>query len=253
MAVLTRKSKVCLYLIITIEFKVQIILSLYDLNNLLFIVALECQLETEHEERTLLLREKHELERRLSSMEDQDRVDRQAEEAVNQKLRRDLRKYKALLKDAQAQLDRLKADTPGKTLIRQLRNQLEDAESARTLAMKARQTAEADLAEVQAMYEESNRARNEAEDRATAAQRDRGELQAQIEENEEELAELMKKYSATVKQLNTEQIAASEYEFKLSELEAERNSLKEQITELQHRLENVENLADPSAAMMSKR
>uniref|UniRef100_A0A1I8PN63 Myosin tail domain-containing protein n=1 Tax=Stomoxys calcitrans TaxID=35570 RepID=A0A1I8PN63_STOCA len=217
------------------------------------IKALECQLETEHEERTLLLREKHELERRLSSMEDQDRVDRQAEEAINQKLRRDLRKYKALLKDAHAQLERLKADTPGKTLIRQLRNQLEDAEAARSIAMKARQTAEADLTELQAMYEESNRARNEAEDRATAAQRDRGELQAQIEENEEEMAELMKKYSATVKQLNTEQIAASEYEFKLSELEAERNSLKELVTELQHRLENVENLADPSAAMMSKR
>ncbi|XP_037808435.1 unconventional myosin-XVIIIa isoform X2 [Lucilia sericata] len=217
------------------------------------IKALECQLETEHEERTLLLREKHELERRLSSMEDQDRVDRQAEEAANQKIRRDLRKYKALLKDAHAQLERLKADTPGKTLIRQLRNQLEDAESARTLAMKARQTAEADLAEVQSMYEESNRARNEAEDRANAAQRDRTELQAQIEENEEELAELMKKYSAAVKQLNTEQIAASEYEFKLSELEAERNNLKEQITELQHRLENIENLTDPSAAMMSKR
>ncbi|KAM7364507.1 myosin heavy chain-like isoform 3-T7 [Cochliomyia hominivorax] len=217
------------------------------------IKALECQLETEHEERTLLLREKHELERRLSSMEDQDRVDRQADEAANQKMRRDLRKYKALLKDAHAQLERLKADTPGKTLIRQLRNQLEDAESARTLAMKARQTTEAELAEVQTMYEESNRARNEAEDRANAAQRDRTELQAQIEENEEELAELMKKYSAAVKQLNAEQIAASEYEFKLSELEAERNNLKEQISELQHRLENVENFTDPSAAMLSKR
>ncbi|XP_030572023.1 unconventional myosin-XVIIIa isoform X9 [Drosophila novamexicana] len=217
------------------------------------IKALECQLETEHEERTLLLREKHELERRLSSMEDRDRVDRDAEEALNQKLRRDLRKYKALLKDAQTQLERLKADTPGKTLIRQLRNQLEDAESARTLAMKARQTAEAELAEVQAMFEESHRARNDAEERANAAHRDRAELQAQIEENEEELGELMKKYSATVKQLNAEQVNVSETEFKLTELEAERNNLKEQVAELQHRLDNVENLGDPSIAVMSKR
>ncbi|XP_030078761.1 unconventional myosin-XVIIIa isoform X5 [Drosophila hydei] len=217
------------------------------------IKALECQLETEHEERTLLLREKHELERRLSSMEDRDRVDRDAEEALNQKLRRDLRKYKALLKDAQTQLERQKADTPGKTLIRQLRNQLEDAESARTLAMKARQTAEAELAEVQAMFEESHRARNDAEERANAAHRDRAELQAQIEENEEELGELMKKYSATVKQLNAEQVNVSESEFKLTELEAERNNLKEQVAELQHRLDNVENLGDPSIAVMSKR
>ncbi|XP_067640529.1 unconventional myosin-XVIIIa isoform X6 [Eurosta solidaginis] len=217
------------------------------------IKALECQLETEHEERTLLLREKHELERRLSSMEDQDRMDRQAEEAATQKLKRDLRKYKALLKDAQAQLERSKAETPGKALIRQLRNQLEDAESARTLAMKARQAAEAELAELQAMFEESQKGRNDAEERANSAHRDRAELQAQIEENEEELAELMKKYSAAVKQLNTEQIAASEYEFKLSELEAERNNLKEQVSELQQRLENVEHMADPSTAMLSKR
>ncbi|XP_054081691.1 unconventional myosin-XVIIIa isoform X4 [Zeugodacus cucurbitae] len=222
-------------------------------NSYKKIKALECQLETEHEERTLLLREKHELERRLSSMEDQDRMDRQAEEAATQKLKRDLRKYKALLKDAQAQLERSKAETPGKALIRQLRNQLEDAESARTLVMKARQAAEAELAEVQAMFEESQKGRNDAEDRANSAHRDRAELQAQIEENEEELAELMKKYSAAVKQLNTEQIAASEYEFKLSELEAERNNLKEQVSELQQRLENVESMADPSTAMLSKR
>ncbi|XP_030375800.1 unconventional myosin-XVIIIa isoform X2 [Scaptodrosophila lebanonensis] len=222
-------------------------------NSYKKIRALEEEREREHEERTMLLREKHELERRLSSMEDRDRVERDAEEALNQKLRRDLRKYKALLKDAQTQLQRLKADTPGKTLIRQLRNQLEDAESARQLQLKARQTAEAELAEVQAMFDESHRARNDAEERANAAQRDRAELQAQIEENEEELGELMKKYSATVKQLNTEQINVSEYEFKLTEIEAERNNLKEQVAELQHRLDNVESMGDPSMAMMSKR
>lgn len=222
-------------------------------NNLLPFTALECQLETEHEERTLLLREKHELERRLHNSEDQDRADRQAEEAINQKLKRDLRKYKALLKDAQAQLDRHKADSPGKALIRQLRNQLEDAEAARTIAVKARQTAESELTEVQTMLDESQRARHDAEEKATISTRDKSELQAQIEENEEELAELMKKYSATVKQLNNEQMASSEYEFRIADIEAERNTLKEQLAELQTRLENVENMSDPSAAVQSKR
>lgn len=214
---------------------------------------LECHLETEHEERTLLVREKHELERRLSMIEEQYRSDHAAEESVIQKLKRDLRKYKALLRDSQNQLERLKVDTPGKGLIRQLRNQLEDAEATRISALKSKQTAEAELSDMQAMYEEAVRARNDAEDRATSALRDRSELQAQIEENEEEMAELMKKYSASVKQLNTEHIAASEYELKLSELEAERNSLKEQIAELQTRLENVESMADPVTNAHSKR
>lgn len=217
------------------------------------IKSLECQLESEHEERTLLVREKHELERRLTALEEQDRVDRATEEIAVQKLKKDLRKYKALLRDAQAQLDRLKADSPGKALIRQLRNQLEDAEAARTLAIKSRQSIETELADVQQMYEESQKARNDAEDRAIAAARDKQELQAHIEENEEEMAELMKKYSAAVKQLNTEHIAASEYELKLSELESEKNSLKEQIAELQARLENAEHMSDPSMNAHSKR
>lgn len=217
------------------------------------IKALECQLETEHEERTLLLREKHELERRLKSVEEQDRVDRAAEDAINQKLKRDLRKYKALLKDAQVQLERVKADSPGKVLIRQLRNQLEDAEAARSIAIKARQSAETELTDVQILLDEAIRTRNEAESKAQHAQRERSELQIQFEENEEEMAELIKKYSAVVKQLNTEQSRISENEIRISELEAERNSLKEQVEELHMRLENVENISDASASIQTKR
>lgn len=217
------------------------------------IKALECQLETEHEERTLLLREKHELERRLQSVEEQDRVDRAAEDALNQKLKRDLRKYKALLKDAQAQLERVKADSPGKVLIRQLRNQLEDAEAARTIAIKARQSAETELTDVQILLDEAIRTRNEAESKAQQSQRERSELQIQFEENEEEMAELMKKYTAVVKHLNNEQTVISENEIRISELEAERNSLKEQVEELNMRLENVETISDASASVQTKR
>lgn len=222
-------------------------------NSYKKIKALECQLESEHEERTLLLREKHELERRLNSLEDQDRADRAAEEAANQKLKRDLRKYKALLRDAQSQLERAKGDSAGKAIIRQLRNQLEDAESARTIAQKARQAADNELTECQSLLEEAQRGRSEAEDRATAAQRDRTELQAQLDENEEELSELMKKYSATVKQLNAEQAAITEYELRITELESEKSSLKEQIAEIHTRLENIETMGDSSAHMQNKR
>lgn len=222
-------------------------------NSYKKIKALECQLESEHEERTLLLREKHELERRLNSLEDQDRADRAAEEAANQKLKRDLRKYKALLRDAQSQLERAKGDSAGKAIIRQLRNQLEDAESARTIAQKARQAADNELTECQSLLEEAQRGRSEAEDRATAAQRDLTELQAQLDENEEELSELMKKYSATVKQLNAEQAAITEYELRITELESEKSSLKEQIAEIHTRLENIETMGDSSAHMQNKR
>ncbi|CRL01848.1 CLUMA_CG015407, isoform A [Clunio marinus] len=215
--------------------------------------ALECQLEQEHEERTLLVREKHELERRLNMLEDQDRAERAAEEAATQKLKKDLRKCKALLRDAQTQLERSKADGTGKAIIRQLRNQLEDAESARTVAIKARQTAESELSDLQTSLDEIQRAKYEADEKATAAQRDRAELQAQIDENDEEMSELMKKYSATVKQLTAEQSTITEYEIKISELESEKNSLKEQISELTSRLENFESIGDSSSNLHNKR
>ncbi|KAJ6636272.1 Unconventional myosin-XVIIIa [Pseudolycoriella hygida] len=217
------------------------------------IKALECQLENEHEERTLLLREKHELERRLQTMEQQDHSDRMAEEAANLKLKRDLRKYKALFKDAQIQIDRMKGDVPSKNLIRQLRNQLEDAEAARTLAIKSKQLAESELADVQSMLEDVTRARHESDEKAAHAAREVGELRTQLEENEEELSELIKKYSTTVKQLNSEQLKHSEYETTISELEAEKASLKEHINELNERLENVEVLNDSSTNIQTKR
>uniref|UniRef100_A0A182KDV5 Myosin tail domain-containing protein n=1 Tax=Anopheles christyi TaxID=43041 RepID=A0A182KDV5_9DIPT len=217
------------------------------------IKSLECQLEQEHEERTQLLRDKHELERKLASLEDQDRAERAAEEAMVQRLKRDARKYRALLRDAQSQLDRAKGDSASKALVRQLRNQLEDAESARVAALKARQVLEGELQDAQMLFEETQRARNEAEDKATMAQRDRAELQAQIDENEEEMAELMKKYSATVKQLSSEQSLIAEYELRVSELEGEKKSLKEQVVELATRLESVETIGEPSNSMAFKR
>uniref|UniRef100_A0A182N297 Myosin tail domain-containing protein n=1 Tax=Anopheles dirus TaxID=7168 RepID=A0A182N297_9DIPT len=217
------------------------------------IKSLECQLEQEHEERTQLLRDKHELERKLASLEDQDRAERAAEEAMVQRLKRDARKYRALLRDAQSQLDRAKGDSASKALVRQLRNQLEDAESARVGALKARQVLEGELQDAQMLFEETQRARNEAEDKATMAQRDRAELQAQIDENEEELAELMKKYSATVKQLSSEQTLIAEFELRVSELEGEKKSLKEQVVELATRLESVETIGEPSNSMAFKR
>lgn len=76
-------------------------------------LALEAQLESEHEERTLLLREKHELERRLVASLDTDRSDKAYDEALMQRLKRDLKRTKALLRDTQAQLERLKTENPG--------------------------------------------------------------------------------------------------------------------------------------------
>ena len=106
------------------------------------------------------------------------------------RLKRDLKRTKALLRDAQTMLERSKGDSTGKAALRQLKNQLEDAECARAVAVKAKQALEQELNETQASLEEALRQRSEAEDRANVANRERAELLSQLEENEEELAEV---------------------------------------------------------------
>ncbi|KAK7864785.1 hypothetical protein R5R35_012278 [Gryllus longicercus] len=215
--------------------------------------ALEAQLESEHEERTQLVRERHELERRLAVLEEQNRNARVTDEDTLHRLRRDLRRTKALLRDAQTMLERARGESPGKVVIRQLRNQLEDTEVARAAAVKARQAAELELAETQAQLEEVQRARQDAEERASAVARERSELQSQLEENEEELAEVLKKYRAAVQQLSVDQMALQEQAGRVAELESERASLKEQLAEMGSRLENMETLGDPSSSLAQKR
>ncbi|XP_077261003.1 unconventional myosin-XVIIIb isoform X3 [Temnothorax americanus] len=215
--------------------------------------ALESQLENEHEERTILLREKHELERRLVALEEQDRADRAAEAETMQRLKRDLKRTKALLRDAQTMLERSKGDSTGKAALRQLKNQLEDAECARAVAIKAKQALEQELNETQASLEEAMRHRSEAEERANAANRERSELLSQLEENEEELAEVLKKYRAAVQQVSAEQGQLQEAQVQIAALEAEKSSLKDQLAELTQRLESVEQLGDPTANSLATR
>lgn len=64
-------------------------------------------------------------------------------------------------------------------------------ECARAAAVKARQSAEMELGEVQAQLDESQRLKAEAEERAAAAIRERSDIRTQLEENEEELAEVV--------------------------------------------------------------
>jgi myosin-18 len=57
--------------------------------------ALEAQLENEHEEWTLLLREKHELKKWLAAAAEAERNDRAGDEALLQRLKRDLKRTKS--------------------------------------------------------------------------------------------------------------------------------------------------------------
>nr|XP_020015391.1 unconventional myosin-XVIIIa isoform X7 [Castor canadensis] len=81
---------------------------------------MEVQLEEEYEDKQKALREKRELESKLATLSDQvNQRDLESEK----RLRKDLKRTKALLADAQIMLDHLKNNAPSKREIAQLKNQ----------------------------------------------------------------------------------------------------------------------------------
>ena len=92
--------------------------------------VLEQQLEQEHEERMGFVREKHDLESKIMNL--QDMLDRSGDEDLVLKLRRDLKRTKALLKDAHLFMEKNQQDGTNKVIMRQLKNQVNNTNSPQT-------------------------------------------------------------------------------------------------------------------------
>jgi len=199
---------------------------------------LEQQLEQEHEERIMFLRERHDLEQKIGTL--QDMLERSGDEEQVAKLKRDLKKTKALLRDAQLLVEKNQNDGTNKVILRQLKNQLEDAEFARSAAMKARQNSELELADTHLQLEDVSRSKQELEDRHLRISREKAELASQLNENEEELQEVMRKYKASVAAVSTDQITIQDQQTTIQELEDERNKLRDSVAELGSKLGNLE-------------
>merc|ERR1739844_675847 len=168
------------------------------------IKVLEQQLESEHEERINFMREKHELETKIINL--QELANRSADEEQVAKLKKDLKRTKALLKDAQLMIEKSRNESSNKVVLRQLKNQLEDTEFARMAAVKAKQNVELEVADLQQQLDDVMRNKNDLEDRMLKTSREKADLSSQLEDNEEEMSEVMKKYKASVSQLSVDQI-----------------------------------------------
>merc|ERR1719226_354648 len=198
--------------------------------------VLEQQLESEHEERINFMREKHELETKIINL--QELANRSADEEQVAKLKKDLKRTKALLKDAQLMIEKSRNESSNKVVLRQLKNQLEDTEFARMAAVKAKQNVE--VADLQQQLDDVMRNKSDVEDKMLRVNREKADLSSQLEDNEEEMAEVMKKYKASVSQLSVDQITIQQQASQVSDLEEERNKLKEQMAELLQKIESLE-------------
>ncbi|XP_039174965.1 unconventional myosin-XVIIIa isoform X3 [Crotalus tigris] len=198
---------------------------------------LELQLEEAYEEKQKVLREKRELESKLVAASDQ--VSQRDFEA-EKRLRKDLKRTKALLADAQVMLDHLKNNAPSKREIAQLKNQLEESEFTCSAAVKARKSMEVEIEDLHLQIEDFSKAKGALEEQLSRLQREKNEVQSRLEEDQEDMNELMKKHKAAVAQASRDLGQINDLQSQLEDTQKEKQELQEKLQALQSQVEFLE-------------
>ncbi|KAM9318462.1 unconventional myosin-XVIIIa isoform 2-T3 [Pholidichthys leucotaenia] len=195
---------------------------------------MEVQLEEEHEEKHKVLKEKRELESKLLSAQDQV-IGGDIE--TEKRLRKDLKRTKALLADAQIMLDHIKNNAPSKREIAQLKNQLEESEFTCASAVKARKSMEVEIEDLHVQMEDISKAKQALEEQLSRLQRERNDLQSRMEEDQEDLNELMKKHKVAMAQSAQNLAQISDLQAQLEDTLKEKQDIQEKMQALQSQLE----------------
>ncbi|XP_070761282.1 unconventional myosin-XVIIIa-like [Enoplosus armatus] len=195
---------------------------------------IEVQLEEEYDEKQKVLKEKRELESKLLSA--QDKV-RSGDIETEKRLRKDLKRTKALLADAQIMLDHIKNNAPSKREIAQLKNQLEESEFTCAAAVKARKSMEVEIEDLHVQMEDISKTKQALEEQLSRLQREKNDLQSRMEEDQEDLNELMKKHKAAVAQSAQNLAQISDLQAQLEEALKEKQEVQEKMQALQSQVE----------------
>uniref|UniRef100_A0A2K6T9P0 Myosin XVIIIA n=1 Tax=Saimiri boliviensis boliviensis TaxID=39432 RepID=A0A2K6T9P0_SAIBB len=198
---------------------------------------MEVQLEEEYEDKQKVLREKRELEGKLATLSDQ--VNRRDVES-EKRLRKDLKRTKALLADAQLMLDHLKNSAPSKREIAQLKNQLEESEFTCAAAVKARKAMEVEIEDLHLQIDDIAKAKTALEEQLSRLQREKNEIQNRLEEDQEDMNDLMKKHKAAVAQASRDLAQINDLQAQLEEANKEKQELQEKLQALQSQVEFLE-------------
>ncbi|XP_042286938.1 unconventional myosin-XVIIIa-like isoform X3 [Thunnus maccoyii] len=195
---------------------------------------MEVQLEEEYEDKQKVLRERRELESKLLNAQDQVS---QRDVETEKRLKKDLKRTKVLLADAQIMLDHLKSNAPSKREIAQLKNQLEESEFTCAAAVKARKSMEIEIEDLHIQMEDVVKTKISLEEHVSRLQREKNDLQSRMEEDQEDMNELMKKHKAAVAQSARDLSQISDLQAQLEEATKEKQEIQEKVHSLQNQLE----------------
>ncbi|NWQ93669.1 MY18B protein, partial [Burhinus bistriatus] len=193
---------------------------------------LEMQLEQEYEEKQMVLHEKQDLEGLIGTLCEQIG---HRDFDVEKRLRRDLRRTRALLADVQLLL--AAPGEPGTSAqeLERLRKQLEESEAKCAEAQRSQQMAALELENLQTELETLNRNKTLVDEQLFQLQHERADLLKRIDEDQEDLNELMAKHKALIAQSATDIAQIRELQTQVEDVKKEKQNLQEKLQAAQAR------------------
>ncbi|NWT10267.1 MY18B protein, partial [Vireo altiloquus] len=198
---------------------------------------LEMQLEQEHEQKQMVLHEKQDLEGLIGTLCEQIG---HRDFDVEKRLRRDLRRTRALLADVQLLLAAPAEPGAGGQELEQLRKQLEESEAKCAEAQRSQQTAALELENLHTELETLSRSKTLVDEQLFQLQHERADLLKRIDEDQEDLNELMEKHKALIAQSATDIAQIRELQTQVEDVKKEKQSLQEKLQAAQARAAELE-------------
>ncbi|TMS38373.1 hypothetical protein L596_005113 [Steinernema carpocapsae] len=155
------------------------------------------------------------------------------------------RKTMILLRDAQSMLQHEREIAPKKTLIRQLQQQIEDAELNAINAAKGRHLLESDLYEARTQLDELKRLKASLEGKLKVALKEKTAATTSADELDEQLQELISKHRELAQQCTEKFITIADQIEEINHLEKSHGLLKKELQDVslsfdQHRASSIE-------------
>ncbi|XP_031984234.1 unconventional myosin-XVIIIb [Corvus moneduloides] len=198
---------------------------------------LEMQLEQEHEQKQLVLHEKQDLEVLIGTLCEQIG---HRDFDVEKRLRRDLRRTRALLADVQLLLAAPAEPGASSQELEHLRKQLEESEAKCAEAQRSQQTAALELENLHTELETLSRSKTLVDEQLFQLQHERADLLKRIDEDQEDLNELMEKHKALIAQSATDIAQIRELQTQVEDVKKEKQSLQEKLQAAQARAAQLE-------------
>ncbi|NWW91844.1 MY18B protein, partial [Rhynochetos jubatus] len=198
---------------------------------------LEMQLEQEYEEKQMVLHEKQDLEGLVGTLCEQIG---HRDFDVEKRLRRDLRRTRALLADVQLLL--AAPGEPGASAqeLERLRKQLEESKAECAEAQRSQQTMALEVENLHTEMETLSRNKTLVDEQLYQLQHERADLLKRIDEDQEDLNELMAKHKALIAQSATDIAQIRELQTQVEDVKKEKQSLQEKLQAVQARAAQLE-------------